>query len=439
MSIDINNANFKIFTDFAATAKQSARAQLDSKIELNGEMRTVKPAGGLDFIGNVGRLSKHKEAHDTVRNLFRETVTGMFGGEERIPENVLKAMKLEDYGKGKPLTARRITAVKNAIVSFAEAAKADGDKAIGKLFGSRPFFNEMPEEQAVSLKQTIREIFDTCESADARDVLCESIVSICVRGDDSLRSEAEIKAKADAIKANFREIRTAAKGNRQILKAGKFLMLSLSGKSLSQGQIAKLAAFATGKNVKLDKIRRLKSSAGPVTITKALIQYEKNIQAALDATGIEFGALQGDIANPTMEFAARVMLQRLGPSKLRSVQNALTGRTAAQLNYVARDVGEKGIEDIPTPPEDLRRAVMGDREKDIPRKLRDELRDAIFVLGVQKMSLMSAIIGEILDEEPQELPDLPENEAWTDDTLTVLEEVKNYVVEKNGIEITMEE
>ena len=55
------------------------------------------------------------------------------------------------------------------------------------------------------------------------------------------------------------------------------------------------------------------------------------------------------------------------------------------------------------------------------------------------MSLMSAIIGEILGEEPQELPDLPEIEAWTDDTLTVLEEVKNYVVEKNGIEITIEE
>ncbi len=242
MSIDINNANFKIFTDFAATAKQSARAQLESKTELNGEMRTVKPAGGLDFIGNVGRLSKHKAAHDTVRNLFRETVTGMFGGEERIPENVLKAMKLDD-----------------------------------------------------------------------------------------------------------------------------------------------------------------------------------------------------ELATPMKNFVGSVMLQRLGPSKLRSVQNALTGRTAAQLNYAAKKVGEYGIEDIPTTPEDLRLAVMGDREKDIPRKLRDELRDAINVLGVQKMSVMSAIIGEILDEEPQELPDLPENEAWTDDTLTVLEEVKNYVVEKNGIEITMEE
>lgn len=58
MSIDINNANFKIFTDFAATAKQSARARLESKTELDGEVRTIKAAGGLDFIGNIGRVSK---------------------------------------------------------------------------------------------------------------------------------------------------------------------------------------------------------------------------------------------------------------------------------------------------------------------------------------------------------------------------------------------
>jgi hypothetical protein len=38
----------------------------------------------------------------------------MFGSESRIPENVRKAMLLEDYGQGKPLTARRIMAVKQA-------------------------------------------------------------------------------------------------------------------------------------------------------------------------------------------------------------------------------------------------------------------------------------------------------------------------------------
>ena len=39
----------------------------------------------------------------------------MFGGENHIPDSVKAAMKLEDYGKGKPLTARRILAVKAAI------------------------------------------------------------------------------------------------------------------------------------------------------------------------------------------------------------------------------------------------------------------------------------------------------------------------------------
>ena len=101
MSIDINNANFKIFTDFAATAKQSARAHLESKTELSGEMRTVKPAGGLDFIGNVGRLSKHKEAHDTVRNLFRETVTGMFGIKRKKKMCVTEWVDWETYKRYK--------------------------------------------------------------------------------------------------------------------------------------------------------------------------------------------------------------------------------------------------------------------------------------------------------------------------------------------------
>ena len=39
----------------------------------------------------------------------------MFGGESRIPESVKDAMLLKDYDKGKPLTARRIMAVKAAI------------------------------------------------------------------------------------------------------------------------------------------------------------------------------------------------------------------------------------------------------------------------------------------------------------------------------------
>ena len=39
----------------------------------------------------------------------------MFGGERNIPDSVKDAMLLKDYDRGKPLTARRILAVKAAI------------------------------------------------------------------------------------------------------------------------------------------------------------------------------------------------------------------------------------------------------------------------------------------------------------------------------------
>ena len=68
------------------------------------------------------RSGSLKETNDRVRELFRQTVADMFGGVERIPESVLKAMKLEDYGKGKPLSARRINLVKAAVESFSANA-----------------------------------------------------------------------------------------------------------------------------------------------------------------------------------------------------------------------------------------------------------------------------------------------------------------------------
>ena len=50
----------------------------------------------------------------------------------------------------------------------------------------------MPQEEINELKNTVREIFDTCTSADAREILCKNIVPIVLRGDDSIRSKEEI-------------------------------------------------------------------------------------------------------------------------------------------------------------------------------------------------------------------------------------------------------
>ena len=69
----------------------------------------------MGFVGNLFRSRWDEVANDTARKLFLNAVTRMFGGRQHIPESVWKAINLQDYGRGAPLTARRIMAVKAAV------------------------------------------------------------------------------------------------------------------------------------------------------------------------------------------------------------------------------------------------------------------------------------------------------------------------------------
>ena len=103
------SANFQKFVDFANKAYAT-----------KGEDTVVRFAGmpKSDYKGTFAsffRTSDMKTANDQVRDLFRKTIADMFGGERNIPDIVRDNMKLEDFGKGKPLTARRINLVRIAI------------------------------------------------------------------------------------------------------------------------------------------------------------------------------------------------------------------------------------------------------------------------------------------------------------------------------------
>ena len=125
-NVNIQLAEFQQFVQFAETAiasgKQKAIARVETS-EVGGiANRTIVPGTG-DWVGiGVGRLSSLKKANNTTRATFLKAVSDMFGGQDHIPESVQAAMKMEDYGKGKPLTARRIMAVKEAIVQICRAA-----------------------------------------------------------------------------------------------------------------------------------------------------------------------------------------------------------------------------------------------------------------------------------------------------------------------------
>ena len=137
MPIELSNATYKAFTDFAAKVSDRTIAAFgddkNSVKSTNGlDARTIVPSHNWDFIGNVGRRAPKKEANEAVRELFRQSIYDLFGGESMVPESVKTAMKLEDYGKGKPLSARRIRIVKAAIDGVQDMKPIKMDKATAK-------------------------------------------------------------------------------------------------------------------------------------------------------------------------------------------------------------------------------------------------------------------------------------------------------------------
>ena len=127
MSIDLNNAQFRKFVSFADEADSyNAIAQIGEVKGHNAsgvlQNRKIEAKSQLDWVGNVLRFSKSRTTNNAVRELFLNTVLKMcnVSSVEQLPESVQSALVLDDYGKGKPLTARRILAVTDALKSEAE-------------------------------------------------------------------------------------------------------------------------------------------------------------------------------------------------------------------------------------------------------------------------------------------------------------------------------
>lgn len=109
----------------------------------------------------------------------------MFGGEAKIPKSVKKAMLLDDYGTGKPLTARRILAVKAAIKPFIEhfneklaEAKSAADTAYDKVNEND---EDRPPNARFVTKAQVDGLVETAmkavgEDRDALDVLARGNV-----------------------------------------------------------------------------------------------------------------------------------------------------------------------------------------------------------------------------------------------------------------------
>jgi hypothetical protein len=143
MKINFDNQQYKQFTDFAARASDRTIVKIGrDTVPADGEgglaTRSIV-AKSWDFIGNIGRLSSSSSKNDAVRELFKSTILQMFGvsDETQLPEPVQTAMKLDDYGKGKPLSARRIKAVKVAMDQLKEVQDFADNAVAGSGAGAK--------------------------------------------------------------------------------------------------------------------------------------------------------------------------------------------------------------------------------------------------------------------------------------------------------------
>ena len=146
MAINIDNG-FTTFNTFVRFAEHRSGAGLKdaaakATLELDERRISSVTVGSASKTSSswFSRTGNDKIANDRTREIFKAAIVKMFGGESKIPPDVLKAMQMEDYGHGKPLTARRILAVKAAIdktdAPIREAAlklQAAGQKVFARL------------------------------------------------------------------------------------------------------------------------------------------------------------------------------------------------------------------------------------------------------------------------------------------------------------------
>ncbi len=143
MKINIDSLPFARFTDFARAqmAKGNGKSVARTADLPEGFLGSHVVRTSTDAAYKLFRPDSEKAENNSVRQLFRKTVSDMFGGEDKIPADVRAAMKMADYGKGRPLTARRIMAVANAIERHAQ-----GENGLTAAFVAGKVVDEVVKE-----------------------------------------------------------------------------------------------------------------------------------------------------------------------------------------------------------------------------------------------------------------------------------------------------
>ena len=340
MALEVN-AQYVKFVQFAQRQDDAVHSTVIARVSGEGgalDGRAITEATGDKVAPWTRRSQGKKDANNIARELFRQSIVDMFGGEDRIPESVRDAMLMKDYGRpdrplGKPLTARRIMAVKAAVdVFLGRVAPALEQAKMNAAHLYNPPVNDPAPE---ARRATVDSLLDTLVRAtatdkDALDVAVACAGSVLRRGDSALVSPEQVQAKADNIRAAVAELRAAAKGDRAAFAAGKAFIIAMGGKAIPAGFLRDMVDAA--KHLKMDAVKALSASSSGPAIHNAVCEFIDNVDKAMDAAGAETKIDGADELMAARDFAAALMLARCSDKTARNIISAMSGAKTGVLN-----------------------------------------------------------------------------------------------------------
>ena len=341
-----NNAQFQNFVEFAQTSKAGSIAKTTTTpIVPDGKPHSITGTSE-SFIGRLFRSDATKQANNYTRTIFKESVAKMFGGEKYIPDSVKDAMKMNDFEKGRPLTARRILAVKAAIDQIAEKfngyvstcqekLKKDLDSYVSKT--KTDVAQDRYDEEAKA-ENIVKTAFAACKgNIDAMDIVKDHIQAFIYSGDSSVRSEASVQKKVDGLLSNLNELKELSKQNPAIYAAGKQMLME-TGTAFPQGMISKLVQACN--EAPINDLRKLSASSDAVDINDVTIQMSRSIKNAMKSAGTN-KLEASDQTMAAQNFTATVILSRCSKNTLQNIRGALdTEDTSKLMTYY--DITQRG-------------------------------------------------------------------------------------------------
>lgn len=346
MALTINQ-QYSRFVEFASQRNDTANQETIARAgELeNGFLggRAIKVAEG-DRVGKARRSDDLQDANNLTRKLFRQSIIDIFGGMSKIPASVKEAMKLKDYDQGKPLTVRRIMAVKSAIDVYVARAAEAFPRAQAQATADGLYVGKMNAPLDARERARIDKLVSTAVNAAVSDQDALELVVACGKdivrgGDGSLRSEEQVKDRVAGIVANVAELKAVAKGNQAVVRAGLDFLKAMCGKPLPPGIIETFVRTTMKQSI--GAIKALTADSDGIDLHKAVVQmFDNFLKAGEAADAATVTGREGDVKTRFRNFSVQLMMIRLGDGLLPGIKTLLENKGSVLNSFYADIAGD---------------------------------------------------------------------------------------------------